>query len=166
MTETAGLTKREQYILELLLQEYVHTAAPVGSRRLKKEFAVELSPATIRNVLSDLEDKGFLMQPHVSAGRIPTEKAYKYYVNSLIDRKSIDKKAMKRIKRGYQTASMEIDNILKTTSRILSSVSHEMGVVLGLKIGRNPVKEIKLIKVYLRRSLPCAFSIREYYLTK
>src|SRR3954470_4142292 len=79
------LTPRERRVLEAVIQTYVQTAEPAGSRFLSRGFGLGVSPATIRNTMSDLEDKGFLSHPHTSAGRVPTDKAYSAYVDSLLN---------------------------------------------------------------------------------
>src|SRR3712207_6498964 len=78
------LSDRERRVLEAVIQSYVETAEPAGSRTLSRRFGLGVSPATIRNTMSDLEEKGFLFHPHTSAGRVPTDKAYRVYVDSLI----------------------------------------------------------------------------------
>src|ERR687889_1019383 len=78
------LSERERRVLEAVIQSYVATAEPAGSHALSRRFGLGVSPATIRNTMSDLEDKGFLFHPHTSAGRVPTDKAYRVYVDSLI----------------------------------------------------------------------------------
>src|ERR671921_2836098 len=78
------LTDRERRVLEAVIQSYVATAEPAGSRTISRRFGLGVSPATIRNTMSDLEDKGFLTHPHTSAGRVPTHKAYRFYVDGLL----------------------------------------------------------------------------------
>src|SRR5881392_468701 len=81
---TAPLTERERAVLEAVIETYVQTAEPAGSRTIATRYQLGLSPATIRNTMSDLEEKGYLYHPHTSAGRIPTDLAYRVYVNSLM----------------------------------------------------------------------------------
>src|SRR5437763_11951983 len=78
------LSRRERRVLEAVIRSYVETAEPAGSRTLSRRFGLGVSPATIRNTMSDLEEKGFLFHPHTSAGRVPTSKAYRVYVDSLL----------------------------------------------------------------------------------
>ena len=78
------LKERKKKILEVIIKDYINTAEPVGSRTLSKRYNLGISPATIRNEMADLEDLGFLMQPHTSSGRIPTQLAYRYYVDCLL----------------------------------------------------------------------------------
>src|SRR3954452_11837244 len=84
MSRVEHLSKRERRILEAVIQTYVQTAEPAGSRTLSRRFGLGVSPATIRNTMSDLEGKGFLFHPHTSAGRVPTNKAYRAYVDALM----------------------------------------------------------------------------------
>ncbi len=92
MTATI-LTERESFILNCLVESYVANATPVGSRYLAKKYDLGISPATVRNVMNDLEDQGYLSQPHVSAGRIPTDNGYRFYVDSLMMIKSLPRNA-------------------------------------------------------------------------
>ena len=78
------LSERERRVLEAVIQSYVETAEPAGSRMVSRRFGLGVSPATIRNTMSDLEEKGYLFHPHTSAGRVPTDKAYRLYVDSLM----------------------------------------------------------------------------------
>src|ERR1051325_9687114 len=78
------LNERERRVLEAVIQSYVENAEPAGSRTISRRFGLGVSPATIRNTMSDLEDKGFLSHPHTSAGRVPTHKAYRLYVDNLM----------------------------------------------------------------------------------
>ena len=79
------LNDREKTILRSIVHQFILTASPVGSRNITKKFNVGVSPATVRNIMSDLEDSGFINHPHTSAGRIPTDKGYRYYVDSLME---------------------------------------------------------------------------------
>src|SRR6195952_5080868 len=85
MSHAAELNERERRVLEAVIRSYVATAEPAGSRTLSRRFGLGVSPATIRNTMSDLEEKGFLSHPHTSAGRVPTDKAYRAYVDSLLN---------------------------------------------------------------------------------
>src|ERR687885_286938 len=80
------LTERERRVLEAIIQAYVETAEPAGSRMISRRFGLGVSPATIRNTMSDLEEKGYLFHPHTSAGRIPTDRAYRVYVDRVMHR--------------------------------------------------------------------------------
>ena len=79
------LNDREKTILRSIIQQFILTASPVGSRNITKKFNIGVSPATVRNIMSDLEDTGFIDHPHTSAGRVPTDKGYRYYVDTLME---------------------------------------------------------------------------------
>ena len=85
MSRVEPLSSRERRVLEAVIQTYVQTAEPAGSRTVSRRFGLGVSPATIRNTMSDLEEKGFLSHPHTSAGRVPTDKAYRAYVDALLN---------------------------------------------------------------------------------
>src|SRR5581483_7493968 len=89
----APLTERERRVLEAVIQSYVETAEPAGSRMISRRFGLGVSPATISNTMSDLEDKGYLFHPHTSAGRVPTDMAYRVYVDSLMRLAHLDAQA-------------------------------------------------------------------------
>src|SRR5690606_30821455 len=93
----AALNARSREILRLIVDAYVETGAPVGSRTLSRKMGLELSPATIRNVMADLEDLGLLMAPHTSAGRLPTEQGLRLYVHGLLERGNLTRDERDRI---------------------------------------------------------------------
>ena len=103
------LTERKLKILQAIISDYVKTAEPVGSRTLSKRIDMNISPATIRNEMSDLEDMGYLTHPHTSAGRIPSDKAYRLYVNRLMEKPEISIDAKKSIANELQTDINEFD---------------------------------------------------------
>src|SRR3990170_3413346 len=92
------LSDRERQILEAVIESYVETAEPVGSRVLSRRFGLGVSPATIRNAMSDLEEKGFLFHPHTSAGRVPTDRAYRLYVDGLMQFPQVSSREHKAIR--------------------------------------------------------------------
>src|SRR5881275_641309 len=95
---TTSLTDRERQVLEAVIETYVQTAEPAGSRTISKRFGMALSAATIRNTMSDLEDKGYLYHPHTSAGRIPTDLAYRVYVDSLMRLRQVSRSESDQIR--------------------------------------------------------------------
>lgn len=123
------LSDRARAVLKTVVQSYITTAEPVGSRTIARMSHLGLSPATIRNVMSDLEDTGFLAQPHTSAGRKPTEKAYRFYVDSLGAISPLSSEEMRRIETAYPGDVREIEDLMEVTSRLLSLISSQAGVV-------------------------------------
>jgi len=125
-----ALTERESLILNSLVESYVTNATPVGSRTLAKKHDLGISPATIRNVMNDLEDLGYLSQPHVSAGRIPTDKGYRFYVDSLMRIKTLAKRDRNLIEKNLLKISVDVTDILASASQVLGKISTQLGVVL------------------------------------
>ena len=147
------LGERNRNILTSVINEYILTAEPVGSRRLSKKYNINLSSATIRNVMSDLEEMGFLHQPHTSAGRIPTEKALRFYVNSILKIRKLHPREKSRIREKYQFSELEASDIIKQTSEVLSVLSHNVSIVSAPKIIGTTLKHIEFIKVSKSRIL-------------
>ena len=147
------MEERNKQILTSVINEYVLTAEPVGSRKLAKKYNINLSSATIRNVMSDLEDMGLLHQPHTSAGRIPTEKALRFYVNSILKVKDLKLREKDRIRKRYQFSELETSDIIKQTSEVLSVLSHQMSIISAPKIIGTVLKHIEFIKISTNRIL-------------
>ena len=147
------MEERNKQILTSVINEYVLTAEPVGSRKLAKKYNINLSSATIRNVMSDLEDLGLLHQPHTSAGRIPTEKALRFYVNSILKVKDLKLREKDRIRKRYQFSELEASAIIKQTSEVLSVLSHQMSIISAPKIIGTVLKHIEFIKISTNRIL-------------
>jgi len=145
MTQT--LTARDREILEAIITDYIQTAEPVGSRTVSKKYYIGLSPATIRNVMADLEEMGFLTQPHTSAGRVPTDRAFRFYVDSILAVRKLSLIDRDRIEIGLQEESKDINETMKRTSSLLSLLSKQTGVVLAPRFGSNIFKHIEFIKL-------------------
>jgi heat-inducible transcriptional repressor len=142
----AMLDERTQGILMAVIHSFIQTAEPVGSRMLSKRFDFGLSPATIRNVMSDLEELGFLEQPHTSAGRVPTDRGYRFYVNHLHGVEELSAEESARIIQRYTPYRGEIDEVMTETSRLLSEVSHYAGIVLR-KFSTTVFKRVEFVKI-------------------
>lgn len=140
------LDERTQNILIAVVRNFIQTADPVGSRTISKRFDFGLSPATIRNVMADLEELGFLEQPHTSAGRIPTDKAYRRYVDHLESIELPSPEDADIIARWYTPLAGDNDEVMAATSRLLSEVSHYAGVVLST-FATSIFKRIEFVKV-------------------
>src|SRR6186997_3167835 len=122
------LSRRERRVLEAVIRSYVETAEPAGSRTLSRRFGLGVSPATIRNTMSDLEEKGFLFHPHTSAGRVPTNKAYRLYVDSLIRIEPLPSADRDRLAEDIASAGSTIEAILRRTAQSLGVLTQELGV--------------------------------------
>jgi heat-inducible transcriptional repressor len=123
-----SLSERAQLLLKALIESYIRDGQPVGSRALSRDSGLSLSSATIRNVMADLEDLGFVASPHTSAGRIPTDKGYRLFVDSLLKLKPLQHEEVEEIERRLREASNG-RALLHTVSQMLSSVSHMAGLV-------------------------------------
>ncbi len=144
---TQLLDVRKMNILRAIIDDYILTAAPVGSRTLSKRDDIELSPATIRNEMSDLTELGFLEQPHTSAGRVPSEKAYRLYVSNIMDRARITDEEAEYIRRHLEQRVSEVGDVIKETARMLSGITKYTSVVQSPHMRNARLKHISLIPV-------------------
>jgi transcriptional regulator of heat shock response len=123
--------KRQEGVLSIIVRSYVETAEPVSSRTVSRKLG--LSSATIRNVMADLEDAGFIVQPHTSAGRIPTDKGYRFYIDSLMKVKDVERGVAESVKAEYAHALRSLEDVLERTSHLISHVTNYVGVTLFSK---------------------------------
>ena len=147
------LTERSKQILEAIIEDYILTAEPIGSRTISRGHGLTLSPATVRNVMADLEEMGFLASPHTSAGRVPTEKAYRFYVDSLLESRRIARDEREEIRKRCNITGRDIGEVLKETSRVLSSISRYMGIVMAPRFTANVFRHIEFVKLGGKRVL-------------
>lgn len=142
------LDERKRHILKVLINDYIITAEPVGSRTIAKRHRIGLSPATIRNEMADLEDMGYLEQPHTSAGRIPSDKGYRIYVDCLMNDEKLSQKEIDIIRDNiYGIADGEIERIIKDTSKLISELTNYTSLVMAPQANKSTVKGIQLIAV-------------------
>jgi heat-inducible transcriptional repressor len=147
------LASRYQEILATIIRLYVATGNPVGSKAVAALFPEPLSPATIRNVMAELEVQGYLTQPHTSAGRIPADKAYRLYVDRLRNYTRLGPATEKYIDESLGTAPVPIEELMIKTSLILSEVSRHLGVVLGPSLEEKLLEQVKFVRLTERRIL-------------
>ena len=149
------LNGRERQVLEAVIRSYVETAEPAGSRTISRRFGIGVSPATIRNTMSDLEEKGFLFHPHTSAGRIPTNKAYRVYVDSLLSFPPIKAAETDRLAEEitHGTGSSPIETILRRAAQTLGVLTQELGVALGPRLDLSVLRRLELVRVSSERLL-------------
>ena len=125
------LIKRELEVLTAIVEDYIATAQPVGSRTVSKGGQMKLSAASIRNTMADLTDKGYLEQPHTSAGRVPTSKAFRFYLDEVMPPRPLPAPLKEMIAAALGQAGLEVDDILRQASRVLSSVSKQVCLVVA-----------------------------------
>lgn len=141
------MDERKFRILQAIIDDYIMTAVPVGSRTISKKYDMGLSSATIRNEMSDLEELGYLDQPHVSAGRIPSAKAYRLYVDTLLERggASVDDEEAIRTRMARRTRQME--DVVDHAAQVLSALTHYTAVVLPPKAPQPRIRTVQLVPV-------------------
>jgi heat-inducible transcriptional repressor len=140
------LSVRERQVLAAVIQSYVATAEPAGSRTLSRKFGLGVSAATIRNTMSDLEEKGFLFHPHTSAGRVPTQKAYRLYVDSLVQVGPLAQSERDRLTEELAGAST-IEAILRRAAQSLGVLTQELGVAIGPHFEQATLRQIDLVRL-------------------
>ena len=141
------LKERKNKVLHAVIHEYIKTGKPVGSSVLEKNYNFNLSPATLRNLMAELEKEGYLTHPHTSAGRIPTDEGYKAYVGSLVELQRLAVEEEERIKKEYEKKTKEIDTLLSQTSKILSGLSNYTGFVTAPNSKTNLIRNIELVQL-------------------
>jgi heat-inducible transcriptional repressor len=148
------LNERERRVLEAVIQSYVETAQPAGSNAIARRFGLGVSPATIRNTMSDLEEKGLLYHPHTSAGRVPTDVAYRVYVDSLLPMvPRLPKREKDQLSSQIASGASAIDAILRRAAQSLGVITQELGVALGPRLESSILERVDLIRLSAERIL-------------
>jgi heat-inducible transcriptional repressor len=147
MAGSSELSARERKVLVAVIQSYVQTAEPAGSRTLARRFGLGVSPATIRNTMSDLEEKGFLFHPHTSAGRIPTDKAYRVYVDALLNLHPVQSPERQRLQDDIGASGTAIENILRRAAQSLGVLTQELGVAIGPRLDDTVLERLDLVRI-------------------
>lgn len=141
------LDERKFMILQAIIDDYIMTAMPVGSRTISRKAGVGFSPATIRNEMSDLEELGYLDQPHTSAGRVPSHKAYRLYVDQLLKTTRLTNDERERMHDYLQARSAQVDNVIRSAAQVLADATNYTSVILSPKLGTLRIKHIQLVPV-------------------
>ena len=142
-----GLDERKFLILLAIIDDYITTAMPVGSRTISRKAGVGFSPATIRNEMSDLEELGYLAQPHTSAGRIPSYKAYRLYVDKLLKAYQLSNDECQRIAEHMETRSRQVEAVIRRAARVLSDATKYTSVVVVPHIGSLRIRHVQIVPV-------------------
>ncbi|MGE5802069.1 MAG: heat-inducible transcriptional repressor HrcA [Gemmatimonadota bacterium] len=150
---TAPLSDRERHVLEAVIETYVQTAEPAGSRTISKRHQLGLSPATIRNTMSDLEEKGYLYHPHTSAGRIPTDLAYRVYVDYLMRPPLVAPAEAQHIRGELEGQRSAVETILSRAAQVLGVLTNELGVAVSPTIEEAVLERLDLLQVSSERLL-------------
>jgi heat-inducible transcriptional repressor len=141
------LSERQQTILRLIVQQYIQSATPVSSNSLIKDYNLGISSATVRNEMAILEEKGYLMQPHTSAGRVPTEAGYRYFVEKLMEKVDLTAEDQRMISHQFHQARLELDQWLRLSAAVLAHTAHNASLVTAPKSANCHLKHIELIAI-------------------
>lgn len=141
------LSYREKVILRCIIEEFIHTANPIGSRYISKTSDIKLSPATIRNVMSDLEDLNFLTHTHTSGGRVPTDKGYRYFVNELMETEPLIQNEKDILTTQLNDGDIVQEEIYKEVSRILGRLSKEISIVSQPYLSQGIFEKLELVNL-------------------
>ena len=141
------LNERSQLVLHSIIESYIQSSEPIGSRTLSKSIGLSLSPATIRNIMSDLAELGYLVQNHTSAGRVPTDKAYRFYVNSLPPKSRVPEQIKQKISTVSNEQGTQVEEILAEAVRKLAELTNFASVVTKPKTSVSKLQRIELIRI-------------------
>ncbi|MDP9727368.1 heat-inducible transcriptional repressor HrcA [Alicyclobacillus tolerans] len=147
------LSHRQRLILHAIVDDYVRSAEPVGSRTLSKHHDIQFSAATIRNEMADLEELGYLDQPHTSAGRVPSQKGYRFYVDNLMDEPSVDRKTVATLRSLFEQKLSEMERLIQQTAQVVSHITQQTSVVLGPRTHQERVRKIEMIPIAPSRAV-------------
>jgi heat-inducible transcriptional repressor len=152
------LSERELRVLEAVVQTYIETAEPAGSQTIARRFGLGVSPATIRNTMSELEDKGYLFHPHTSAGRIPTDRAYRVYVNEIMRLAPLSHEAHHTLQAGLGSRSA-VEELLRRAAQVLGVLTQELGVAVAPALEEMVLERLEVVPVSAERLL-LVFNLR------
>ncbi|RCW65318.1 heat-inducible transcriptional repressor HrcA [Saliterribacillus persicus] len=141
------LTNRQLQVLQVIIDEFIHSAQPIGSRAIAKKNEITFSPATIRNEMADLEEMGFIEKTHTSSGRVPSEKGYRFYVDHLISPFQLSQGEMNTIQRTFEKEMVEFEQIVQKSAGILSDLTNYTSIVLGPGVFDTTLKQIQIVSM-------------------
>lgn len=141
------LSTRQQKILKIIIGEYIHSDMPIGSNTLLKKHRLGISSATVRSEMAHLEELGYLTQPHTSAGRVPTDRGYRYFVEHLMDNASLSQTEQLTIQHQFHQARLELDQWMRLSATVLASSTQSASLVTSPKVTQCKLKHIELISI-------------------
>lgn len=142
-----ALSGRKERILKAVVDSYIDSCEPISSAEIREKYLPELSSATIRNELASLEDMGYLTQPHISAGRVPTADAYRLYVDKLMPRRKLTKSEISVVKKYFNRKIKDIDEVVKNTAKVISEITNLTSVAYVEDIRDDVINNIKIVKI-------------------
>ncbi len=153
MRDHGPLTERERRVLEAVIETYVQTAEPAASRTVARRFSLGLSPASIRNTMHDLEEKGYVYHPHTSAGCIPTDRAYRLYVDSLMRPSPLSLSAASQLREELGGGRAAVEEVLSRAAQVLGVLTSELGVAVRPSLDEAVLERLELLRVASDRLL-------------
>ena len=141
------LTDRQLLILQVIIDDFISSAQPVGSKSLSTKEEILLSSATIRNEMAELEEQGFIEKTHTSSGRIPSQKGYRYYVDHLLSPQALNSRDIRKIHSAFSNKIYELENIVQNSAAILSELTNYTAILLGPKVNENSLKKIQIVPI-------------------
>lgn len=141
------LDARKRKVLEAIIIDYIATAEPVGSRTISRKYKLGVSPATIRNEMADLEEMGLIEQPHTSAGRVPSDAGYRYYVDCIMEKKTLETEAKMLIKTSFHSKMKQLEELIQVSLKMLSTMTSYTSLVLAPQLGSSTLQLIQLMQV-------------------
>ncbi|WP_028399256.1 heat-inducible transcriptional repressor HrcA [Ectobacillus panaciterrae] len=139
------LTERQLLILQIIIDDFIHSAQPVGSRTLSKKEEITFSSATIRNEMADLEELGYIEKTHSSSGRVPSEKGYRFYVDHLLSPQHLPQEDVVQVKSVFAERMIEMEKLAQQSAKILSDLTSYTAIVLGPKVSENKLKNVQIV---------------------
>jgi heat-inducible transcriptional repressor len=150
---TNELARRRAALLLAAVQEFINTAAPVGSQQILSHYSLGVKGATIRNMMAELEEAGYLHQPHTSAGRVPTDKAFRHYVDHLMPGRQIDFEDRAQIELHYSAGTRDLNEVVRDTSRLLALLTGQAALVMAPRLEEAKLEQVRFVRVRERQVL-------------
>ena len=147
------LTNRQTLLLQIIIDEFIQNAQPIGSQLISKKKPFQISSATIRNEMADLEEQGFIEKTHTSSGRVPSQKGYRYYVDHLLMPRNLRQDEISRIQSLFAERMNEVEKVVENTAQILSELTDYTSIVLGPNVAQHRLKRIQFVEVDALRVL-------------
>lgn len=147
------LDERKIKILSAIINDYIATAEPIGSRTIARRYRIGISPATIRNEMADLEELGYVFQPHTSAGRVPSHKGYRFYVDFLMPDRKLTKREQLAIKKLFEERNSEFEDLIEEAARVISNLTSYTAVFLGPQLDTSRLKFIQINRIDKEKGL-------------
>ena len=153
MPEISELTERQKTLLLLIIRDYIESAQPIGSKRLAEHYSINVSPATIRNEMAALTEKGYLRQPHTSAGRVPTEEGYRFFVGQMMHQAELPETVQRTISHQFHQSRPDVDQWMTLAASILAHQSQGVSIVTAPHARKAKYKHVELISTQGRQVL-------------